>query len=115
MNEKFSWLEKLSSGEASYDEVKKNVLQEKDDNEKSSLHKFIHIKVESSDGDKVNLKVPLGLGKLLLRKGTLIKGTPIKESDIDPEEILAMLEQGEYGELVDIESSDGDRVKIFVK
>ncbi len=112
-NEKMSWLEKLSSGDASFDDVKSNLENEETPQQHSK--KFLFIKIESSDGDKVNVKLPIGLGKFLLKKGKFMKNTSIADSDIDIEELLEMIDDGAIGDLVDIESHDGDRVKIFVK
>ncbi len=78
--------------------------------------RFIKIKIDSNDGDKVNVQVPLQFAKLILKGSSrFVKNTNLNDYDIDPLEVLEMVESGIVGELVNIESADGDRVKIYVE
>lgn len=77
---------------------------------------FIKIKIDSNDGDKVNVQVPLQFAKLILKGSSkFVKNTSLEDYDIDPLQVLEMVESGIVGELVNIESADGDRVKIYVE
>lgn len=117
LENKKTWLEKLSQGEKSLSETK-TALSNHNNNSSESKDdpKFIKVLIKSSDGDKVNIKIPLAFAKLLLNiHPKVLDKTSFKSSDIDFCEILDMLEEGAFGELVDIESNDGDIVKVIVE
>lgn len=87
---------------------------------KKQAFKMFKIKIISSDGDKVNVKIPLEFAKVALRSGNkkgFMKMDKIKDMDVDLdfEMILDMIEQGTDGEIVNIESGDGDIVKIVIE
>lgn len=72
------------------------------------------IRILSEDKDKVNLNLPLSIVKLFAKDGEL-KMLKDKKIDIDINQLIALVEQGIVGELVDIESADGDKVKITIE
>ena len=78
------------------------------------------IRILSSDGDKVNVQIPLEFAKMVL-KSPGKKGIPKlnKLKEIDPDfdfsAIVDMIEAGTVGKLVDIQSNDGDIVEIVVE
>lgn len=72
------------------------------------------IKVLSSDKDKVNVNLPFALIKVFAKDGEF-KMLKDKNIDIDINQLISLVEQGVVGELVDIESGDGDIVKITVE
>ncbi len=129
MRDPIDWLEKLQNHETTVDEVKEGLeagegakVPEKTEGDgRKSAARLLRVHIKSSDGDKVNIKVPLKLAKMFLGKGAGVinrKGQPaqaLQEAGIDFEDVYALLESGQVGELVDIESSDGDIVKIYVE
>ena len=72
------------------------------------------IRILSADKDKVNINLPLSIVKLFVKDGEL-KMLKDKKIDIDINQLIALEEQGIVGGLVDIESADGDKVKITVE
>ncbi|NLD26651.1 MAG: hypothetical protein GX661_04745 [Acholeplasmataceae bacterium] len=85
--------------------------------------KILHIKINSSDGDMVNINIPLAFIKAAIKAGTaaqLLKKsinpdkTEIMEQ-IDPDIIISSIESGVVGKIVDIKSSDGDVVEISIE
>jgi len=82
--------------------------------------KMFKIRILSSDGDKVNVQIPLEFAKMVL-KSPGKKGIPKldKLKQIDPDfdfsSIVDMIEAGTVGKLVDIQSNDGDIVEIVVE
>lgn len=76
----------------------------------------LHIYVLSSDGDKVKINLPMGLVKVAIETGMKMPNMGGNESlkEIDFEQIYAMVESGLIGKIVEIESSDGDKVEIVV-
>ena len=72
------------------------------------------IRILSADKDRVNINLPLSIVKILAKDGEL-KMLKDKKIDIDINQLIALAEQGVVGELVDIESVEGDKVKIVVE
>ncbi len=79
---------------------------------KKAPFKMLKILVDSNDGDKVRIQIPVEFSKLL--KTTKFKSN-IGDADIDIDAILEMINQGVDGEIVNVQSSDGDIVKIIVE
>ena len=77
---------------------------------------LLKIIVDSRDGDKVNIKFPMLIIKTFLDSGMpiSINGNKSLES-VDFKQIFDLVEQGVVGELVNIESKNGDIVKIIVE
>ena len=77
---------------------------------------LLKIIVDSKDGDKVNIKLPMLIIKTFLDSGMPISINGNKSlENIDFKQIFDLVEQGVVGELVNIESSDGDIVRIVVE
>ncbi len=85
---------------------------------KKEAFKMLKIRILSSDGDKVNVQIPLEFAKVALKsqKGipSLNKKMESMDVDIDFDQILDLIEQGTDGKIVDIESGDGDIVEIYI-
>lgn len=77
---------------------------------------LLRIIINSSDGTKVRVNLPITLIKLGLQSEFNISG---KNNDalnnIDFEQVIAMAEQGLVGKLVEITDEDGTTVEIFVE
>lgn len=78
---------------------------------------FFRIKVNSKNGDKVNVNIPLALAKVFVNSGEIsfpqVDGKDVL-SKIDFNRLFELVEQGVVGKLVDIES-EGDVVEIWVE
>ncbi len=119
--ERMKILELLSKGVVSTDEAEKLLMAMSGAEEnfakevvtqKKAPFKMLKILVDSNDGDKVRMQIPVEFSKLL--KTAKFKSS-IGNTDIDIDAIVEMISQGIDGELVNIESSDGDIVKIVVE
>ena len=122
--EKLRILELLDNNEITLEEAKKRLdaLKEikKDEKQAEKLQvskgKSIKIYINSSDGDIVNVQVPINFAKLVLKGGKKVTmNSKLNQFDIDFEELFDMIDQGVIGELVNIESADGDTVRIAVE
>lgn len=86
--------------------------------ERKPLEKMLlKIIVNSADGDKVRVNLPLSLVKLGLEIGMTmpqVGGNDALEN-VDFAKILELVECGLVGKLVEIESADGDFVEIVVE
>ena len=85
---------------------------------------MLRIIVESKNGDHVRVNLPMALVKVALETGMTMPKVNAKINDklgddalsgIDFTQILKMVELGAIGNLVEVESGDGDTVKIFVE
>lgn len=78
---------------------------------------MLRIVVESAYGDHVRVNLPMALVKVAIETG--MNMPQISENDalngIDFAQIFKMVELGAIGNLVEVESSDGNIVKIFVE
>ena len=78
---------------------------------------MFRIYVNSADGDKVRVNLPMALVKLGLEMGMKMPQVSGNNSlkDIDFEQLIFMVESGLIGKLVEVESADGDTVEIVVE
>ena len=77
----------------------------------------LKIRVDSADGDKVTVNLPMGLVKVGIAMGMStpqIKGNAALE-EIDFEQVIKLVEAGLMGEIVTVDTADGDHVRIFVE
>lgn len=90
---------------------------------KSPDEMLLRIRVNSANGDRVNVNLPLTLVKAVINAGldvsdgnmgVNIGGTDVLQN-IDFDLIFKLIDQGVVGKLVDIESADGDIVEIYVE
>ena len=102
-------VEYLLSGEATIETVK---VEHKD------INKMIFkIRILSSDGSKVNVNLPMSIILVTLESGIdlpQLSGNAAL-NNINFKQIVNLVEQGVIGELVSIESADGDKVSIIVE
>lgn len=92
---------------------------------KDEVGKTLKIKVLSSEGDKVNVNIPLVFLKAAIKSGTvtsfLDKSVKVGgekdfvKNNIDMDLLISCIENGIVGNIVDIESADGDKVEIFIE
>jgi transcriptional regulator with XRE-family HTH domain len=78
---------------------------------------ILRIVVDSADGDRVRVNLPVALVQVALEMGMempQISGNTALKS-IDLAQILELVRQGAIGNLVEVESSDGGVVRIFVE
>ena len=77
----------------------------------------LRIRVDSNEGDKVTVNLPMKLVKAGLKIGMKMPQISGNEAlkDIDFEEIIKLVDEGLVGEIVTVESADGDHVRIFVE
>ena len=82
---------------------------------------LLRMRVLSSDGDKVNINLPLALAELVLGSGqgsvnlfSSDKGGDAMKN-IDRKQIIALVKQGAVGKLLEVQSADGDTVEIWVE
>ena len=97
--------------------VDPNEVKLVDKTERKDLKNMVlKIIVDSNDGDKVNVKLPMLLIKTFLDSGMAVPVNGNKAlENIDFKQVFDLVEQGVIGELVNVESSDGGIVRIVVE
>lgn len=78
---------------------------------------LIRIIVDTKSGDKVRVNLPLALIKVCLNSGVNLpnlNGNDILKN-IDFNQILTLVEQGIVGNLVDVDTANGDTIHIIVE
>lgn len=78
---------------------------------------ILRIVVDSADGDKVRVNLPLALVQLAVDAGIDLPQVSGREalSGIDLKQILELVSHGVVGNLIEVDSADGDVVRIFVE
>lgn len=87
-----------------------------------SVPRYLRVVVDSSDGDKVNVRVPMSLIRTGLKLSSLMpqeaasavaeKGIDLSVlKDLDGEELVEALREL----TVDVDSADGDKVRVFTE
>ncbi len=78
---------------------------------------MLRIIVYSADGDKVRVNLPMALVQVAMDMGMEMPQVSGNDAlkNIDLNQILALVQQGAIGNLVEVESADGDVVRIFVE
>lgn len=80
---------------------------------KHQAFKMLRIKVDSVEGDKVRVNIPLEFAKLL--KNGKFGNVNFDDMNIDIDSILEMISHGASGELVSIVDDEGNVVSIVVE
>lgn len=81
--------------------------------DKKAPFRMLKIFVDSADGDVVKIQLPIEFAKLL--KSGKFNIDQLDDMDIDIDSLIAMVNTGAIGELVNVESADGDVVRIVVE
>ena len=78
---------------------------------------MLRIVVDSHDGDKVRVNLPMALVQLAMEMGMempQVSGNDVLKG-IDWAQVMDLVRHGAMGNLVEVESADGDIVRIFVE
>lgn len=119
--EKRQILEMVRDGKLTVEEAQKIMdAMERGDEETpvpTSLRqpKFLRVRVKDEDGAKVNVSLPISLIRALWRFIPRDAMRELEAHNIDMDSILAAVNEGAQGSLVDVEDEDGARVEIVVE
>ena len=78
---------------------------------------MLRIIVDSADGDKVRVNLPMALVQVCLEMGMQMPQINGNEAlkNIDFAQIIQLVQHGAVGNLVEVDSADGDVIRIFVE
>ena len=98
-------------------EVAPVVTMVPEENRKELKDMILRVVVDSKDGDKVRINLPMTLVQVALDIGMEIPQFNGKEAlkNIDLAQVIMLVQQGATGCIMEVESSDGDTVRIFVE
>lgn len=88
-----------------------------EDQRKDIKEMMMRIIVDSADGDKVRVNLPMALIQVAIECGIEMPQLSGSEAlkHIDWNQIMDMVSRGVIGNLVEVEDADGDIVRIFVE
>lgn len=100
---------------------KNDQVQMLPENKRKPLDELIfRVRINSADGDKIRVNLPMTLVKLCMEIGVdVVPNVDSENADmlksIDMKKLVEMVEKGLIGKLVEIESADGDTVEVVVE
>ena len=88
-----------------------------EDQRKDIKDMMLRIVVDSVDGDKVRVNLPMALVQLAMEMGMEMPQVSGNDAlkDIDWAQVMELVRHGAIGNLIEVESADGDIVRIFVE
>ena len=88
-----------------------------EDQRKDIKDMTLRIVVDSADGDKVRMNLPMALVQLAMEMGMEMPQVSGNDAlkDIDWAQVMELVRHGAMGNLIEVESADGDIVRIFVE
>ena len=88
-----------------------------EDQRKDIKDMMLRIVVDSADGDKVRVNLPMALVQLAMEMGMEMPQVSGNDAlkDIDWAQVMELVRHGVIGNLIEVESADGDIVRIFVE
>lgn len=88
-----------------------------EDQRKDIKDMMLRIVVDSADGDKVRVNLPMALVQLAMEMGMEMPQVSGNDAlkDIDWAQVMELVCHGVMGNLIEVESADGDIVRIFVE
>ena len=88
-----------------------------EDQRKDIKDMMLRIVVDSADGDKVRVNLPMALVQLAMEMGMEMPQVSGNDAlkDINWAQVMELVRHGAMGNLIEVESADGDIVRIFVE
>ena len=88
-----------------------------EDQRKDIKDMMLRIVVVSADGNKVRVNLPMALVQLAMEMGMEMPQVSGNDAlkDIDWAQVMELVRHGAMGNLIEVESADGDIVRIFVE
>ncbi len=128
-------LEMLSNGKISVEEatallsklqdpetIDEELIEAESGEVKKRAPRYLRVVVDSADGDKVNVRVPMSLLKTGIKLSALVPGNAAEQmsshgfdlsqlSKLDGDELIEALSDLQ----VDVDSANGDKVRVFTE
>ncbi len=83
---------------------------------KPFFKRMLSVEIQSKENENVKINVPLALAKIGLKtSGKLnLNGQKIDLSGIDLDDILSHIDEDTQGEILTLDTDDGDHIRIFI-
>ena len=75
---------------------------------------FLKVTMLSNEGDKMRVNLPMLLVQAALDAGVSITGAPALKQ-LDLQQIITLVQQGATGQIIELESADGDVLRVDVE
>ena len=75
---------------------------------------FLRVVMESADGHTMRVNLPMAMVQTAIDAGMIINGN-VALNSIGLDQVIALVEQGAVGQLVEMEGPDGDILRVFVE
>lgn len=85
---------------------------------KNSTGRFLKVNVLSRQGDNIHVKLPVALVKSLksILKGIKVNGDiGVDLNGIDFDMVFELVDSGIMGEIVNVDTSNGDKIRVYVE
>ncbi len=104
------------------DTVDEEIIETESGEVKKRAPRYLRVVVDSADGDKVNVRVPMSLLKTGIKLSALVPGNAAEQmsshgfdlsqlSKLDGDELIEALSDLQ----VDVDSANGDKVRVFTE
>ena len=111
-------VDELLTGKSNMPETRLVPVEER----KDIKNMMLRMVVDSADGDKVRMNLPIAIVEAALDMGLnsgtggsfMVGGTDLAKN-VDFSKIMELVRQGLVGNLLEVESANGDTVRIFVE
>ncbi|MEO0271838.1 MAG: hypothetical protein ABIM31_04875 [candidate division WOR-3 bacterium] len=80
-----------------------------------SKGKFVKIRIENEDGKVFNVSLPIGMIRFLRNIVPEDAKAVLNDNEIDLNEIINIIYEGETGTVLDVEGEDGESIKIWIE
>ena len=93
------------------------MIIEDPEKKKDIMKMMFRVKVNTTEGDKVNIQLPMALIKIAIDSGMSMPEVSGKVdlTQFDWKQILDLVEQGVIGEIVKVDTAEGDQVSIIIE
>ena len=107
--------DELLTGER--EEEKRETLYIKESERRNFDDLVLRVYVNSIEGDKVKVNLPFPLLKAFAEAGAPVVSAGGKSvlNDINWDQVITLIEGGVVGDLVEVESADGDTVRVVIE
>lgn len=119
-DETISILKMVEEGKITAEEADKLIEALKTEPKKKAAGRYFRLMVvNTQEGEKVNLRIPLGIAGFFMRHIPHQARKALHDEGIDieafSEGLPTFIEEGKLGEILDVETEDGTKVKIWVE
>jgi len=120
-------IQMVEDGKVSSEEASKLISALNEDKEASEsstskgayMGKSVKINIHSQGKEAVNMRIPIRFVKWILKTGhgfaSAIPEAKAYVDDIDMDAVMAAIDQGAEGKIIDMETEEGDSIAVYIE